>query len=168
MRPASEQRLTRARLNEVLRYSKETGLFVWISPPRSHPRLAGTVAGCRSTGYVMIRIDNAKHKAHRLAWLAVHGCWPAGEVDHRNGDPFDNRIENLRLASNPQNQANRRRNAGKQIAKGVRRLPSGRFQSRIRVRGQLHALGVFDTETAASDAYMAAALKHYEEFARKD
>ena len=33
-------------------------------------------------------------------------------ADHINGDKSDNRICNLRIATNPQNQANRRRNTG--------------------------------------------------------
>jgi hypothetical protein len=49
-----------------------------------------------------------KYSAHRLAWFYVHGKWPQSGIDHRNGDIGDNRIENLREATQAQNCANKR------------------------------------------------------------
>jgi hypothetical protein len=150
----------------LLRYNEQTGDFVWISPPKNHPRMLGKEAGCNASGYTMISLLGKKVKAHRLAWLFAYGAWPDMEVDHINGNPFDNRIENLRLATNPQNQANRKRNAGKATPKGVRQMKSGRFQARLRVDGKAIHIGSFDTSELASQAYMAAAKKYYGEFAR--
>ncbi|WP_372356945.1 HNH endonuclease signature motif containing protein [Xanthomonas sp. NCPPB 3443] len=124
------------------------------------------IAGGITTGYVLIKIDGRKYKAHRLAWLYVHGEWPAGDLDHINGCPLDNRISNLRIATNPQNQANRRRDRGKETPKGVRVLPSGRYQARISVNKQLHHLGTFDTAEQAQQAYADAARHYYQDFAR--
>lgn len=162
-------KITRDRLALALRYEAESGRFTWVNPPQNHAGLAGKEAGTvDNNGYLMIRIDGLKHKAHRLAWLYVYGEHPAGEIDHINGEKSDNRICNLRLASNPQNQANRRRNAGKPTPKGVRVLPSGNFNARIRVRGGLINLGVYKAADEASNAYLAAAKHHYGQFARKD
>lgn len=158
--------LTKERLQTVLRYEPSSGLFFWVNPPKEHPRMRDYVAGGITTGYVMIKIDGQKYKAHRLAWLYVHGEWPAGDLDHANGCPLDNRIENLRIATNPQNQANRFRDRGKELPKGVRRLPSGRYQARISIDKRQHHLGSFDTEQQALEAYMEAARNHYGQFAR--
>lgn len=158
--------LTVSRLKELLSYDPESGLFQWVHPPKNHPGLKAYIAGGIGTGYVMIKIDGRKYKAHRLAWLYVHGAWPDGDLDHANGCPLDNRIANLRVATNPQNQANRRLQRGKDTPKGVRRLPSGRFQARISVNKRLHHLGSFDTAEAAQAAYVAAATTHYGTFAR--
>ena len=158
--------LTQSRLQEVLRYEPESGLFFWVAPTKYHPRLRDYVAGGISTGYVMIKVDGRKYKAHRLAWLYTHGEWPAGDLDHANGSPLDNRIANLRPATNPQNQANRSRTRGKATPKGVKALPSGRFQARIRVNHELIHLGTFATAEQAQQAYLAAARTHYGQFAR--
>lgn len=158
--------LTQDRLKAVLRYEPSSGLFTWTNPPRQHPRMRDYVAGCITTGYVMIKIDGRKYKAHRLAWLYVHGDWPYGDIDHANGCPLDNRIENLRIATNSENQANRLRDRDKTVAKGVRLMPSGRYQARITINKQQHHLGSFGTEEEAQEAYLEASRSHYGEFAR--
>lgn len=160
------QQVSIERLREVLRYVPETGLFLWIKPPKNHTRLQEYVAGGIASGYVMIKIDGRKYKAHRLAWLYVHGDWPNGDLDHINGCPLDNRIGNLRIASNAQNQANRTRDRNKSTPKGVRSLPSGKFQARISVNHRQIILGTFNSSTAAQAAYLQAAREHYGEFAR--
>jgi hypothetical protein len=163
---AQENPLTHEVLVSLLRYDSETGLFFWSKPPMNHHRLLEYVAGGITTGYVLIKINGHKYKAHRLAWLYVNGEWPVGDIDHANGCPLDNRIANLRVATNPQNQANRRRDNHKETAKGVRRLPSGRFQARLTVKGKLLNIGIFDTEEAAQTAYLGAAKHYYGDFAR--
>lgn len=160
-------RPTKDEISKILDYCPGSGLFTWIRPPGNHSRLDLTTAGSIGNGYVAIRIDGVRYRAHHLAWLITYGEWPAEEVDHRNGCPLDNRSENLRLATNPQNQANRARNKGKTVSNGVRVLPSGAFNARIKVKGVAINLGVFPTEDAAVSAYMQAAQQHYGEFARK-
>jgi hypothetical protein len=90
------------------------------------------------------------------------------KVDHRNNNGLDNRRENLRLASNGENNKNRRKMKGHWTSKykGVfwdkkRR----RWLSRINVNGRLIHIGSFETEVAAAKAYDAAAKKYHGEFA---
>jgi len=41
---------------------------------------------------------------HRAVWILTHGSIPKGhEIDHVNGKPDDNRIENLRVCTRSQN-----------------------------------------------------------------
>jgi len=47
------------------------------------------------------------YKAHRLAWMYVHGYMPVEQIDHINRVRNDNRISNLRLASQKQNNENK-------------------------------------------------------------
>lgn len=90
-------------------------------------------------------------------------------VDHKNGNGLDNRKANLRLATYPQNNCNRRKCSGKcvSIYKGVyakkRRSPWG---ARIKVDGKYIHLGSYKTEIEAAKAYDEAARKYHGEFAR--
>jgi len=157
--------LTQAMLKSILHYEPETGVFTWIVPPHNHQRLIGTRAGCHSTGYCMIRIDGKKHRAHGLAWLYVHGVMPVKHLDHKDGDPSNNAISNLREATVSQNIANARRKAFKELPKGVRRNGNG-FTARITFGGKIRTLGTFPTSQEAAEAYLNAAVLLYGEFAR--
>jgi hypothetical protein len=160
------EKVSYERLRELLAYDPISGLFQWKNPPMNHMGMKNYAAGCIRTGYVLIKIDGRKYKAHRLAWLYVYGEWPEGDIDHANGCPLDNRIDNLRIATNQQNQANRRRNHDKETPKGVRKLPGGKFQARISINKKQRAIGTFRTENEAQAAYMVASNEHYREFAR--
>jgi hypothetical protein len=43
---------------------------------------------------------------HRIAWALHYNNYPTLQIDHINGDPVDNRICNLRLATQSQNSQN--------------------------------------------------------------
>lgn len=154
-------------LQKILRYDKDTGIFYWKMPTKFHPRMIGEVAGCDSTGYRLIRIDRKKYKAHRLAWLYVYGEWPDRSIDHIDGNPFNNRIDNLRLANVSENIANAKRIKGKDLPKGVRKVKTG-YQARIAAYGVKYSLGVFETPELASNAYYNKSVELYGEFARRD
>ena len=65
--------------------------------------------GCGSLdkyGYLILKIKGRQYKAHRVAFALHNGRWPAGVIDHINGNRSDNRIENLREVSQAQNVAN--------------------------------------------------------------
>ena len=99
--------MTPERLKELFHYDPETGLFTRRTD--RGPCKAGEIAGyTNSVGYVQLGIDYVDYTAHRLAWLYQHGYMPPEQIDHINGDREDNRIENLRLANNSQNNQNRK------------------------------------------------------------
>jgi hypothetical protein len=142
--------LTVDRINELLTYDHDTGVFRWkVSRRRGVPD--GCVAGSTdSYGYRQICIDGRKRLAHRVAWALATGSWPADEIDHINGVRADNRLINLREATRQINVQNRRG------AKGTTPTPYGRHIAKIRVDGKELYLGVFPTPEEARAAYITA------------
>jgi len=128
------------------------------------------VAGSKDRdGYILIRVEKVLLRAHRLAWQYVYGAAPAVELDHVNGVPSDNRIENLRLASRSQNIANSRRwRTNTSGAKGVYWCrQQQKWRARITVDRRSRHLGHFENIADAQAAYMAAAERAFGEFARR-
>ena len=141
------------RVKQLLDYDAATGYFVWRQA--RGPNAAGATAGwAHKSGYTYVSIDGKSYKAHRLAWLFVHGRAPNGLLDHIDRDPKNNRISNLREVSEHQNNQNKclyRNNVAG--AKGVGWLAThGKWRVRIQASGRVHFLGLFDTFEAALQA----------------
>jgi HNH endonuclease len=153
------------RLRELLSYDAETGELRWRE--RRGGGVPWAVAGrIHRLGYRAIQLDGKMYVAHRLAWLYVHGEWPAHQLDHINRVKDDNRIENLRQCNNSQNLANRSHFRNNKCGlKGVSPATKGRWRAQIQVRGRYIHIGYFKTPQEASVAYRAAALHHFGEFA---
>jgi len=159
--------LDQRRLREVLEYDPATGAFTWLRT--IHPRRIGTKAGSlNSRGYVHIKVGSRSYKAHRLAWLYMHGVMPPHGIDHVNGVKSDNRIENLRPADQSQNSANRKLSKTNTAGfKGVtRNKKSGKWLAQIQRRGEKVFLGLFESPEAAHAAYSSAADRLFGEYAR--
>lgn len=102
--------LTLHEANRLFSYNPACGSFAWKESlgPRS---VAGSPAALKPKGpskvrYAGIVVGKRRYPAHRIAWLLTHGEWPEGEIDHINGDTFDNRIENLRVVDRIANTRN--------------------------------------------------------------
>lgn len=161
------QEMTQAYLRTILDYNGQTGRFTWLKPPKYDRDLLGQEAGCRSSGYVIIRIGNKKYQAHRLAWLYVHGSFPpTEETDHWDRDKCNNALDNLRPATRGQNQSNTIGRSKKGYPKGVRETSAGRFQARITHENVAICIGQYGTANAANEAYFAEARRLKGEFAR--
>jgi len=165
--------ITAKRLRELFIYNPKTGEFTRRLKMSNRP--AGEIVlgtACYSRGRPIGRrtgIDGENYYIHRLAWLYVHGRWPAEQVDHKNGDPLDNRLLNLREANYSQNGANMRRHArsssGLKGAYSHYRIP-GKWVAIICKNRKQKYLGTFDSKEAAHAKYCAEANKLFGEFAR--
>ena len=90
------------RINELLDYDRETGVFTWKVSRGPIP--AGAIAGQRWVDYIRIKIDNKSYQAHRLAWLIITGEDPLEQiVHHKDADKQNNRADNLELATPSEN-----------------------------------------------------------------
>ena len=113
-------------------------------------------------GYLHGRINLQKFYAHRVVWAMHHNEWPKNQIDHINGVRTDNRISNLRSASNQENSKNQKlRQDNTSGVCGVWIIPkSGKWAASMRINGRAHHIGTFDTMDEAAEARAAASRSH--------
>lgn len=141
--------LSHAELLAAVIYDRETGKFF----DRVTGRTMGTLHACSRSTYWRIRFRGKRYLAHVLAYFYVTGTW-AEQVDHRDTDSLNNRWNNLRHATQQQNQFNRRVYKNNALGvKGVSRTKSGKFCAKITICGKQKHLGTFATVEEAGDAF---------------
>ena len=88
--------LTSVKLKELFLYNPETG------------EVSGAYK-CSTFGYMMLpNKGGSPLRVHRVIWELEVGKIPKGyQIDHINGVKHDNRLTNLRLATNQENSRNR-------------------------------------------------------------
>jgi hypothetical protein len=161
--------ISQAYLKQLFSYDPETGVFRWLTPKAKRIQVGDIAGSISKSGHRYIEIDGHAYLAHRLAWLYVHGVWPEGRLDHRDRVGDNNRISNLRPATQAQNMGNRTRGRNNKSGyKGVsvwRQDGREAWQAKIMVGKKQRHLGLFPTPEAAFEAYMAAAKEVWGEFA---
>lgn len=154
--------LTQSALKEILHYDPGTGVFTWrVSLGTAK---AGSVAGSFARhGYVQIGVAGRNHLAHRLAWLYEFGEFPPNDLDHINRVRSDNRICNLRPATNAENNQNcsmRRDNTSGHV--GVYWYKRDKkWRAKIQINRKTIPLGRFTNLEGAIAARKAAELKYH-------
>ena len=160
--------MTQEKLKELLYYNQENGFFYWrhnkgrnVIKPWDK---AGSVNG---KGYIKLQLNGKCWQAHRLAWLYVYGSLPSHDIDHINGIKSDNRISNLRPATNAQNHWNTGiRSTNKSGVKGVHwHKGSKRWVASCRSNGKQVHLGAYLDVAEASEAIRKYRQKHHGEYA---
>ena len=142
-------------LHEIFEY--EDGLLI--------SKKTGTIyCNLDKDGYIRVRISGKEFRAHRLIWEMFNGPIPEGMlIDHIDRDVFNNRIENLRLVTRQQNNANSSKKLGncsengKHLPKGIV-MVRGKYRARIWYKGDTFDLGTYSTVHEASSAYLEASF----------
>jgi hypothetical protein len=152
------------KIKEYLRYEPKTGKFFWQKKISSHIKVESSAGTINKKGYIQIQMDLRCYRAHRIAWFLYHGSWPKQDIDHINGIPWDNRIENLRQVTRSKNQQNKKVHLKGRLV-GTFKRESGRWQAIApknfldhKSRKQI-ALGHFDTMEQAAQAVINFCIK---------
>lgn len=159
--------ITQARLKELLRYNRRTGVFTWRVSVSRRFKPGDTAGNLSPYGYFRIRLDDKLHQAHKLAWLYVTGSWPERFLDHKDLDKSNNKWRNLREATSAQN--NRNCGVSRSNSSGTKGVSfhkgSGKWRAYCGVEGnKAKHLGLFDTLREAKAARQAFAKQHHGEF----
>jgi hypothetical protein len=144
---------------EYLEYNSKDGSFVWIRSPSRNIK-AGTPAGTMlPDGYIGIKFRQKRLKAHRIAYYLYYGIDPKEKtVDHKNHNRQDNRIINLRLAT----QKNQNDNTP---CLGYSYIPSkNRFIAQGYIKGKLKKFGTHKCPLLARMAYIDGRLEDRGQF----
>ena len=150
--------ITQTRLKDLFDY-QDGQLIRKISRGRgenSSRWSAGTVVGHKTKhGYVLVNVDYKTYKLHRLVWLWHYGHFPEMFIDHIDGDPSNNRIENLREATCAENMQNQRRAraTNKLGVQGVYRV-NNKYRAVITKNRISKHIGYFDSAEEAHEAYI--------------
>jgi hypothetical protein len=142
------------------------GQLYWRISPSRRVRLGALAGTAANTGYVKIKLKHKFYSAHRVIFLWHHGWLPA-EIDHKDNNRSNNKIENLRAATRSQN----RRNSPvqKNNALGVKNVSWNKqrqtWRVRVRYDGGVFCKDVTDFELAVLIAEEVRA-KYHGDFAR--
>lgn len=157
------------RLRKLLDYNPETGEIKWKlrgidefahakRAPEIHAKIwnaknAGKPAlNCaKSNGYLCGAIGNRQLLQHRVIWKLMTGEEPE-HIDHINGNPQDNRWENLRSVSRAVNMRNMRKSRANTSGRtGVYKVGQ-RWSAKGNIRKKGLSLGSFATFEEAAKA----------------
>lgn len=149
---------------ELFEYSPETGEL--SSRETGHVFGTRPKKGAKLSKHIRVKIDGEDYLVHRIIWTMVNGQIPEGmTIDHINCDSRDNRLCNLRLATQRQQLQNRREWA-KTGVKGVYLTRNGSYYSNITVNGRSVYLGTFGTVEEAAAEFERASIQYCGHFSR--
>lgn len=149
--------LTQERLKQLLDYNPETGVFTWKVRRAGTARVGAVAGSLQITGYIHIQIDQHMYSAHRLAWLFMHGAFPAAglHIDHVNGERADNRAINLRVGTHRANMQNLPCHRKGKLPGACWHKRKQKWQALAQLNGKYYSLGYHGTAEAAHEAYKA-------------
>ena len=166
-------------VNQCLNYCPESGSLTWKDRPREHfktkrgwsvfkSQFKGNDAGTvNKQGYLQVCISHKLYRSHRIGWLLSTGKWPIHQIDHINNNRVDNRLCNLREATNTENSMNSGLRADNSSGiKGVswnKRIQ--KWHARIYANKKFNHLGYFETTDEAKTTIQSHRKLHHGEFA---
>ena len=126
-------------------FSYDNGCLYWNEDTAARA-MAGSSAGFlnKSTGRKYVGIGGKHHFLHRIIFLYHNGYMP-NFIDHIDGNPLNNKIENLRVCSQRENSQNAK--LSKSNVSGVKGVcwvkRDKRWLAKLQIKGKNKYLGHF-------------------------
>ena len=159
--------LTQQLLHEYFEY-KEGELF-WKISNNGRISIGQRAGSSGKEGRGEIQIHKKLYGIHRIVWIMFNGTYPK-IIDHINGDPSDNRIGNLREATNGQNMFNSK--IAKNNKSGVKGVHFdkhlNKWRAMITVNDKMIDLGCYSDLEEARKVITKARNELHGEFARHE
>lgn len=143
-------------LTRHVAYDSVTGVFSWREQPQGSRKKVEYKHG---RYYRITGIGRQRILSHRAAWFLTYGFLPEQAIDHIDGNPANNSIANLRLATPQMNSQNRYTSSGVSGLLGVTKRQGKhgtRYRASIRVNGKLMQLGTYVSAKEAHEIYLSA------------
>jgi hypothetical protein len=146
-------------------YYKDGNLYSKINRYKTTIRKNDLIKCYLKSGYLRTCINYKSYRIHRLIFMMHHGYLPK-QIDHINGIKDDNRIENLRAATQSQNLFNR--TLTKSNTSGIKNVTfeQNKYRVRLRINNKLINFGSYDDLELAELVAIEARDKYHGEFAR--
>jgi HNH endonuclease len=156
-----------AHIKRCISYNPETGLLTWVEKYSKYSKcnVGDTVGTLNSKLAWHFSFCDKDFLSHRVAWFLYYGVWPQKFIDHKDKDPTNNKLINLREANRVQNSANRKPSyLGSSKYLGVcYSKATNKWQ--VSIGSPRKYLGQFTTEKEAALVYNTAAKEIYGDFA---
>ncbi len=157
--------ITQQRVKELFDYHQD-GYLIWKND-RARRVKAGDKAGWNNGKYIKVTIDSKNYYLHRLIYCFFNGALPKC-LDHKDGNPLNNKIENLREATQSQNLMNKAMQFNnKSGIKGLSWCNTyKKWRARISINGKNVMIGYFKDFDNAKTVLAEKRSELHKEFAR--
>jgi len=168
MATSKHDKISKDLLHELFEY--KDGEIYWKKrpSPRAVQAKIGYKAGtiCNNL-YKQVSINKEYYYIHRIIFAMFYGYFP-NSIDHIDGNPSNNKIENLREVTQTQNNYNAAIRSDN--TSGYRNVywdkRSNKWMVMVKVERKNKHIGYFKDIELANDAAILARKKYYGEFAR--
>ena len=129
--------------------------------------IAGQKVGTDCKKYVRVTINKKPYKLHRVIFMMHYGYLPE-IIDHIDGNPYNNKVENLRPATSQENNRNKKLKI-ESISKCkniVWHKKAQKWQVGIKINNSYKYFGLFEDLELADLVAHEARNKYFGQFAR--